>query len=80
MCENNSEFLYQMTLYDITFFVPPCTNKHFKCKKVSGCLQVIQKAMIEVDEEGTEAVAATAIHVHNRMLVSKPEKANFGMH
>ena len=33
LCENNSEFLYQMTLYDIMFFVPPCTNKHFKCKK-----------------------------------------------
>ena len=41
---------------------------------------MIQKAMIEVDEEGTEAVAATAIRVHNRMLVSKPEEANFGMH
>ena len=55
----------------------PVQNKHFKCKKVSGCLQVIQKAMIEVDEEGTEAAAATAILIHNRMLMSKPEKIEF---
>ena len=58
----------------------PVQNKHFKCKKVSGCLQVIQKAMIAVDEEGTEAATANAIHRMNRMLVSKLEEANFGMH
>ena len=41
---------------------------------------MIQKAMIAVDEEGTEASAANAICVHNRMLMSKLEEANFGMH
>ena len=36
--------------------------------------------MFKLDEEGTEAATANAIHRMNRMLVSKPEKANFGMH
>ena len=40
-------------------------------------MQVIQKAMIEVDEEGTVAAAATAIRISTRSLTSTPEKIKF---